>query len=449
MGIRQFVTNAYKTIRRSDEAGLFGFSHDGNRDIKEVYGYPTEGQRSFSYYYEYYRFNGMANRIVSMIPRSCWRDGAVISDSHDSDTVLLEDEMKELKRAGMFRELEKADILNRIGNYSVMYVGVPDGEDPSQPVSNTPKSASLAKDVYFAAYNFDSITITDYDEDPTSARYGLPVMYTLNPSSTNTDSKTADNRQSIKAHWTRVVHLAEGALDNGITGTPALEPGITRCIDWDKTIGGGAEAFFRNAAQKLTLDIDKEAKATKDDMDALNDGSKKWLNGWKSFIGLKGAKIRALEVPNADPRESTETIIQGLSGTYGIPVRILTGEGAGQLAGNEDKASYNQLINDRQDQLCAEWLLDTLTPLERAGMLTMPEDFVVQWPLPEAMDEKTMSEVRLNEARAANALADAGSKLSLGGEEFIGALLETFTTLDGSAFEGLIGGIADGDGPEE
>ena len=403
-----FLANVVNsTIRQLSTLSAFGVSHNKGRDIKEVFGYPTEAERSYQYYWELFKFQDYAARIVGAPPRSCWRDGVVIRPEEDSKEVLLADEMTALKGAGLFLGLERADVLNRVGSFAALFVGVPDGKPPREPIDGS--GGGKLEDVYFSPYSEAAVTISDYETDTKSPRYGLPILYTLDPSSSRAGSTTTatDIRQAITVHWSRVVHMSEGALDNGIYGAPALEAVANRLVDLNKTIGGSAESYYRNASQKYTMDIDKEASITAPEIEALDEAAKAWINGWKDFIGMRGAKINNLSVDQIPPKETVMVALQAISGATGIPIRILTGEGAGQLAGNEDKASYNQLISDRQNQICAPWFLGALRPLDTARLITLPETFFLDWPLPEAMDELTKSEVELNEAKTAEATARA------------------------------------------
>lgn len=407
LGVLARVVNA-TTTRLFTTLSTFGLSHNGGRDLLKVFGYPTESERSFDYFWNLYRFGGYSARIVAGVPRSCWRDGARFLPDTDSEEELISDELATLRGLGLFRALERADILNRIGAYSVLYVGVPDGKDPREPIEGG--GGGRLDDVYFSPYSQPAATVVQYDTDVRSPRYGLPELYTLNPNgvhAAHSGTTVADVRQSITAHWSRVVHLAEGALDNALTGTPYLDPIVHRILDLDKAAGGAAEAYYRNAAQKFTMDIDKEASMSAAEMAALDEASKAWLNDWKTFIGARGAKFRTHPVDMISPRDTVDVALDELSAYTGIPRRILTGEGGGQLKGTEDKASYNQLINDRQDQECTGWFLGALAPIAAAGLLQLPERYVVDWPVPEAMDEETQSKVELNEARAAQARAQA------------------------------------------
>lgn len=407
-----FLNALESTLRRGDISSLFGVSHDKSRDLSDIYGYKRSGERNYDYFSEMYRYNGFANVCISKVPQACWRDGVEI---HVDGQPVLKDEIKQLKSAGIFSGFERSDILNRIGKFAVLFVGVPDGRKASEPVGKVLGKKRFSE-VYFAPYSMQSVTISKYDDDVTSTRYGMPEIYTLTPrSDDNAGTSATDTRQTIQAHWTRVVHIAEGSLSNDIYGTYYLDPIADRLEDLNKTIGGSAEAFFRNASQKKTLDIDKDASIGKTELEGFSDSAKEWLNGWKDFIGLKGAKINALEVPNADPTKAVDVAIQEVSAYTGIPQRLLIGAGAGQLAGNEDKGSFNQVVSDRQSAKCEMWLMQGLQVLERAQMLVLPEAFEFFWPLPDAMDEKTASETNKNNAESFAKIISAISNGNLGG----------------------------------
>lgn len=450
--LQRFI-NTSTTILKRDMTSLFGVSHNGNRDLQKVYGYPDEGSLTYDYFYTQYQLNGVANRIVNMPARSCWRDGAELREDPDANAVIFTDEMAALDRAGLFDALEECDILNRLGEYAVLYIGLPDTNDTSQPIEKKGSENDL-ENIYFAAYSQDSAVINKYDEDIASPRYGLPETYTLTPTGLVSGSTASDQRQSITAHWSRVVHMAEGSLGNRLFGIPALKPIINRVLDLEKTTGGAAEAFYRNAAQKLTFAVDKEYKLDGPALEAFQSDMEDFINQWKNAIGATGLKVDSLEVPMADPTPATKAAWTFIAAYTGVSQRIWTGEGSGQLTGNEDKASFNQLISDRQKQLCAGWLLTALKAIEKAGLVTLPVKYVITWPLPTAMDEETESKVNLNNAKAAQARAEAIAAyvMAVGAESIIPPkeFLTTVLALEGEALDRLtaeLGGMIDrGDG---
>ena len=202
--LRLIVNSALQTVSRQSTSALFGLSHDGGRDVKTVFGWPDDGDRSFDFYFSLYRYQDYAKRVCDAMPRACWRSGAKLADS--TGQPILVDELSKLSKRNLFSALERADILNRIGSYSVLYIGLQDG-DPAAPVSNA--GGDITR-VYFAPYSEPAAQILEWDMDPSSDRYGLPTYYALFPTtSTRLTQLATDVRQSLRVHWSRIVHLAE------------------------------------------------------------------------------------------------------------------------------------------------------------------------------------------------------------------------------------------------
>ena len=61
------------------------------------------------------------------------------------------------------------------------------------------------------------------------------------------DVKKDPNRKTINVHYSRVIPLAEGALDSEIDGISSIEPVFNRLLDWEKVVGGSSEAVYQNA----------------------------------------------------------------------------------------------------------------------------------------------------------------------------------------------------------
>lgn len=399
------VLNDIRTVSRRMLGFTHGETHDQGRDLYKVYGYTRD--RTFLGYFNVYRFQDIAARIIDVVPRSCWRDGAKLMIGEDEQ--LAEEMLVLRKKAKMFGACEKADKLNRLGRFSVLYVGVPDGRDPSQPLGSITKED--LENVFFTQYGEDGITITKWVTDPINPRWSLPEIYSLQVM--NRGEKEQDKlAMPVRVHFSRIVHIAEGSLDGGLEGIPALEPILNRLQDLDKTIGGAAEAYFRNARGKYALEAERgfTSVLSDDAKNALDDEVTAFTNNWKDTMNLSGVSAKVLTTPHSDPVGTVRVALQAISGSTGIPIRILTGEGAGQLAGNEDKESYNQVIADRQNSFCEDILIGILDILENAGALTVPLEAEIEWPVATAMNEKDQSDVHLKNAEAFKYLAEGMDK---------------------------------------
>ncbi|MCK5643133.1 MAG: DUF1073 domain-containing protein, partial [Gammaproteobacteria bacterium] len=220
--------------------------------------------------------------------------------------------------------------------------------------------------------------------------------------------------------WSRVVHMAEDALDSEVQGTSALGPILNRLNDLNKTIGGSAEAYFRNARGKYSFETSPDFKGTISETDKADLVTEidAFTNNWKDAIRLSGITAKTLDTPQDDPTGTVKAAVEFISGTTGIPIRILLGVGAGQLAGNEDKASYNQLVSDRQDQECTPWLLRALTVLAQAKMIPeIPPNAVVKWPVTQVLNATEQATVRKTNSEALSNVATALNDMSgLSGE---------------------------------
>ncbi len=394
------LLNAVQTIRSRFSGGTFGISPDGKRNYNELYGYGE--QLAYIDYFGMYKRGGIAHAVVAKLPKACWRELPKIKNG---DIEILADELKMLKNMGFFRVLERSDILNRIGNFSVLLIGMPDGNDLNLPLG----TANSFEGMYFNPYSFDGTEIVKVDTDPASPRFGLPVLYQVR--TTNLDQSKRKEQIFITriVHYTRIIHLAEGALDSVIEGESSLEAPWNAMIDKNKVRGGSAEAYFRNARQKLALEVEKDATVNTDPevVAALKENVENFQNGWEDVLRLNNMKANMLQPSLVSPRDSFDIAVEEISGTTGIPIRILTGKGGGQTTGTEDKAAWNALVLDRQEQECSLWLLQGLSIMAEAGLFKLPDNVEVEWSVQKSLNEKESTEANKNKATTLKAVVDA------------------------------------------
>jgi hypothetical protein len=396
-----FMNAITHTIRRLTSSRGQGVSPDGKRDYNELFGYGEH--LAYRNYFAMYRRGGIAKNIVDAPAKACWRDRPTI---RDGDTAILVEEMQALENLGMLRKLERADIMNRVGSFAVLMVMVPDGMELDQPVG----SASNLDQVSFMPFNEDGVTISEWDVDVVSRRYGMPKMYELRTTDMQGNSRQRISTIPVKVHWSRVVHMAEDSLDSDFEGSSALEAPWNNLIDLIKVRGGSGEAFFRNARRVFTLTARDKVKLDDEAMTALQEEADEFSNGWRDVMRLQGVEADQLPVEIASPRDSFDTIMEELAGITRQPIRRLLGKGAGQLAGSEDRLAWNSVIDDRQRTECSDWLLGSeaipgvLSILAEAGLIKLGTTPRVDWPVQEALSA-------IEEAKIADTRASAISKL--------------------------------------
>lgn len=412
------LNNQVSTLRNGFAQALLGLSHDGKRSLNDIYGYPDSlsGDAGFQLMYAMAKREGIANRLTFGTARTCWREGFEVFESDEDDaSEVLQDEIAMLNKQLLINKIERADILNRIGAFSVLFVGVPDGLDPSEPVG--PVIGDGFKSIYFKAFAYDGIQINSRETDPKNPRFGLPVLYQVQKMSRG-DSEKDVELSSMLVHWTRIIHMSEGSLDSDVEGMGYLEPIYNRILDLNKACGGSAEAYFRNAKGKIAYEVDKDFAAsslTTEGREALDDGAKAFNNEAKDWIFAAGAKAHAVNTPHASPLDTIKSIMWEISGYSGYPIRILTGEGSGQLAGSEDQLAVNAIIADRQNVVCSQWLVRLFEMLSTANMLEWNDKWVIRFPKQSTTTELQQSELDSKQADTLLKLAQAKSQP--GGDE--------------------------------
>ena len=59
-----------------------------------------------------------------------------------------------------------------------------------------------------------------------------------------------------KVHWSRIIHVTDGLLDDEFYGFPRLQRVWNKLDDLLKVVGGGSEAFWLLATPTRQYDID-------------------------------------------------------------------------------------------------------------------------------------------------------------------------------------------------
>ena len=413
--VGKWINSLQHTLRRLGTSLNFGISPDGKRNYNTIFGYGE--QLSYSDYFGMYLRSAVGRVVVTKIAKACWNEIPKITSG---ETRILEEELDTLNKIGFFRALERADILNRIGKFSVLLIGLPDGNTLDQPLGTVNNMDGL----YFNPYNFDGIEILTWDIDPISKRFGKPILYQLQTTSFGEKEKDIQTT-SVIAHFSRVIHLAEGALDSSIEGSSALEPVWNNLINTLKIVGGAGEAYFRNARQQLALEADKDSKLEQgsEELTKLKQNIDDFGNAWDTTLRLQNMKANHLQIQMISPRDSFDVNMEEMSGETGIPIRIFTGKGGGQTTGSEDRASWNGVIGDRRTTECDNYLFQGLEIFQEAGLLELPDNAVIEWPPQAALNEKEQAEVNERKANTFNKIIDALSK-PVGDEADVETVLE-------------------------
>lgn len=304
-----------------------GLTFGGKRDVYAVCGFKEK--LTIADYRARYRRNGLAATVVETYPLATWRGGAeLIEDENPDRTTKFERAWDELEqRLNIWATLARLDVLAGLGRYAVLVVGLP-GDLAQEPVAVGPDRLA-----YLTVLAEDDAKVLTLVTDPEDERFGLPLMYEVRRLAGEKDKITR------KVHAARVIHVADGVLDDRIYGTPRLERVWNDFDNLEKVTGGGAEAFWRRADQGLHLNIDPDKELDQAEIDKLKEGVEAYAHGLQRTIGTVGAELNVLGSDVANFSAPVDAIITLIAGAAKIPKRILVGSERGELASSQDKTN--------------------------------------------------------------------------------------------------------------
>ena len=228
----------------------------------------------------------------------------------------------------------RAAVFERAYGWSIVVIGYQDKASTlKEPVQQPEKIVSLE------AYGPQSMEEPEIDMDEGSERFGLPKTYKIRVA----EAKT------VEVHHSRVIHFATRLLDNPWKGISVLEPvwDVLTCL-WNELWGMGQTMHrYGSGFPVVTVKGVPRSKVEEYERQAgpLTAKTQLWCDE-NTTIEFKGLAGRAL-----DPEPYYTPMMENISAGTSIPMAILRGAQAGQLAGSEvNEREYFKLISDCQSR---------------------------------------------------------------------------------------------------
>jgi hypothetical protein len=387
--VDQFIARENLT-RQMHGLSTFG----GRRNVSTALGYePTLRARD---YRERYERGDIAAAIVEFFPFASWLAGTMMVEVDDPDTVTPFEEgaAKLSDRLGVLDILRQAAILADLGRYSIIIIGAPGDFAQELPRLSSPDSIA-----YLSAYGEDRATIGRLVTDPYSARFGLPDHYSVNFGSSSIDSSVSLGA-ARQVHWSRVIHVAKGTLEDRLYGQSILRRIWNRLNDLDKLVGGGAESAWRRMGPKLHLSLDPEMQLTPTQEDELKEALEELQHGFKDTLSTRGAEVKPLSVDLAMFSPQAATVTSLICGSIGISQRILLGTERGELASDQDRNNTADSVTRYKDHFAEPLTIALFRRFVDYGALPEPVEMKVGWPEEDKLTEPEKADVTLKLAQA-------------------------------------------------
>lgn len=384
----KFLVNAVADLvgrQRMQYAGIGG--NTKRTKLWDEFGYPHNV--SFDMLHRAYRRNSAAYAGVHKMLDSCWIDRPKIVDgSEDKEAEAMTPWEAQVTRIlkKHWGKIKDADRRNLVGRYSALLLQIKDGRDWSQPVDvqAVKRIGDKALVKLIPAWEAQ-IKPGDFDIDTQSETYGEPVNYQFNEQPVGDDG-TYGQVRSVTVHPDRVIILAEGSEDDNIlSGVPMNEAGYNDLLDLEKTKGGSAEGFLKNASRQLGVAFDSAtdmptiAQMAKDagysDLGAAMDDKVRKLNqGTDSALITQSGTTSVLSVPAADPTPTWTVSANSYSATIGCPFNILFGKQTGNLASTEDKTAWAVRCNGRRGGFMTWIITAVVERWAKTGIVDEPQN---------------------------------------------------------------------------
>lgn len=375
---------------RSNLARYLGRSYmdstgEFKRDLYSALGYPTT--LCFDDYLARYARQDIAKRIVAAPVEEAWQFlPSIVEDEDPKVTTQFEKALEELsKRVNLFDVIERADLLSGIGRFGVIVLGYDDGKESwRQPVEGTRELKFLLP------FSEQSVTIEQFVLDGSDPRYNLPELYKISPQTLNNQTDTVSLTGTHEVHWSRVIHLAEGLLEDDVYGEPRLRSVWNRLEDIERISGGSSEMFWRGAFPGMAFNLDPEMvwdESVTDSQgrtprEAQEEEIANFIHGFRRQLRLQGIKAEQFLPQAVSPLDHLDAQFQLISAATGIPKRILTGSERGELASSQDEDAWIRKLNRRRQRYLEPKILrPTIDRLIDHGVLPAPADgYQVNWP---------------------------------------------------------------------
>lgn len=335
------------------------------RDLYAQLGY--ERVLNIARYRSRYMRGGIAERVVEALPQATWAGGADIIEDPDPNTETpFERACRELfERVELWHRLTRADILSGLDTYAVLLIGAPGAAESELTDVSSPDEIA-----YLLPRASDQVVILEVEDDIANPRFGYPRFYQVkvqrNLAVGSTASTTVEDRP---IHWSRVIHVADGLLDDDIYGKPRLRAVWNYLDDLDKLIGGGAEAAWKRMDPGLQIDIDPEIALDEAEEQRLDAEVDEYVHGLTRVMRTRGGKVTPLATQVAGFGPNADAVIKLIAATTGIPYRILTGSEMGQLASTQDRLNWADRINERRRYFAAPLVRQLIHRLSNIGAL--------------------------------------------------------------------------------
>lgn len=338
------------------------------------FGYPEEV--TFWHLKKMYDRNDLAKAAVKKTTEKTFQNlPRILYGDDESDEIA-----QAFDRLGFWDKLSDTDEYAQVGGYAGLVLRIADGKRFHEPVDGAYGLDDLVEII--PAWS-EQLRVSEWhlnENDPDT--YGKPKTFTFNEAAI---TRQGANR-NVVVHPDRVfIWSATG----DVHAPSALLSGYNNLLDMEKISGAGGEGFWKTAAARLNIEIDKDTdfQAFKQAVEAtdtsktfqqiLDEKAQKLNKGFDASYISQGMKVGTFAVSLPQPKEFFDIPLQAFAAGRSMPTKILIGMQTGERASTEDAQEWNNTIMSRRNRWTVPSIKGLLQRLERFGMI--PTGWLIEW----------------------------------------------------------------------
>ena len=421
---------------------LSGSTHDAH-DIDGECGYPIH--ITFEMYKAMYHREGIATRVVSAFSQECWSVWPWVYETEsmeEDEQTPFEKKWKEIEeKHGLYGVLSQFDEISGVGQYAVLLIGYDDGRSLETIAPGIDENGDMIEGdfeerniLYFRVFDQGEAPIESYNTNQNSKRYGLPQIYRItvaDPSMTQIGSSPNPPGQSIKVHWSRVIHLpSDGrAATSKVFGPPRQENVFNYLLNCRKILGGSGEMLWKGGFPLTVFEVPPEIAAEVElDKESIATEVEEAMEGLKRYMALQGVLAKQLMPNIADPDSHLNVQLLAISIALGIPQRILMGTEEARLASLQDSTSWNKKVHRRHGTRCTPDIMRPLVDrLIAIRVLPSVDKYYIEWPDLYSISESDKADITGKLVKALSEYVTSGASRVFPPLQFL-TLIMDFTT---------------------
>lgn len=345
-----------------------------------------------------YKRSDVAATIADVIPAAGWSIYPTIKGDNEEGEDF--EALSILRSCEFTTYAKRADIMSRIGHYSIICV-VGSG-DLAQEISAT----DLSKGFYLRVYCESEVTPNEYYND-FGKKTGCPKTYSVTPTPTE-----VSNSSPFVIHESRVIHVCQDPLESSLYCDSRLEKSWVELNELVKLQGSLGHGMFRKARPKFAVEWGDEANISGDALLEFQKNATEYTQERKDFIGIRGGKISGLnQSSTTQSKGDYDVLVSSVAASHGIPPRFF-GLSAVNTGAEADRASFDGRVASHRADFQTVLTNRFLEILENGGAIPLKMRNVTWEPRP-AISEKEQSEIADRKAGAYEKIARASTELGI------------------------------------